>query len=99
MYRRHLAPFVNSLDILAHTVNGVRDPEEVVLGDVHRRCELRRDLAQLRADDVVLHTQKKNSPINKVHFTLIKILTRQYIYRYMCIYMFTHTDPDMRMLI
>jgi hypothetical protein len=60
MYRRHSAPLVNSLDILAHAVNGVRDLEEVVLGDVHRRCELRRDLAQLRADDVVLHTQKKN---------------------------------------
>ena len=60
MYRsRHLAPLVDSLNILAHTVNGVRDLEEVVLRDVHRRCELRRDLAQLRADDVVLHTQKK----------------------------------------
>jgi hypothetical protein len=68
MYRRHSAPLVNSLDILAHAVNGVRDLEEVVLGDVHRRCELRRDLAQLRADDVVLHTQKKISQISKAHF-------------------------------
>mmetsp|Transcript_8758 Transcript_8758/g.17503 ORF Transcript_8758/g.17503 Transcript_8758/m.17503 type:complete len:226 (-) Transcript_8758:402-1079(-) len=46
---------VDGLHVEPHAVDAVRHLQEVVLRNVHNGCELRGDLAQLRADDVVLH--------------------------------------------
>ena len=52
--KMYLAALVDGLNVLAHLVDRVGDFKEVVLSDVDSRCQLRRHLAQLCADDVVL---------------------------------------------
>mmetsp|Transcript_43393 Transcript_43393/g.106154 ORF Transcript_43393/g.106154 Transcript_43393/m.106154 type:complete len:222 (+) Transcript_43393:191-856(+) len=55
--RRHVVTpsVVDRLDVEPHAVDRVGDFEEVVLGDVDHLGQLGRRLAQLCADDVVLH--------------------------------------------
>ncbi len=50
----YLTALVDGLNVLAHLIDRVGNFKEVVLSDVDSRCQLRRHLTQLCADDVVL---------------------------------------------